>query len=35
VLKRVKKSLKTFGLEKRFDLEALLASMSLDDALRL
>lgn len=35
VLKRIKKRLKTFGLEKRLDLPALLQGMTLDDALRL
>lgn len=35
VLKRIKKSLETFGLEKRLDLQALLAGMTLDDAMRL
>lgn len=35
VLVRIKKSLKTFGLEKRLNLPALLAGMTLDDTLRL
>lgn len=35
VLKRIKKRLETFGLEKRLDLQALLAGMTLDDAMRL
>lgn len=33
VLKRIKKSLKTFGLEKRLDLPSLLADIKLDEAL--
>lgn len=35
VLSRIRKSLKTFGLEKRLDLPGLLAGMTLDDTLRL
>lgn len=35
VLKRIKKSLSTFGLEQRLDLKGLLAGMTLAEALRL
>lgn len=35
VLKRIKKSLQTFGLEQRLDLPTLLAGMTLDKALKL